>query len=86
MAWLYVFWDLEPGGNAEHVADHGLDLEDVEHVLRHPNEHRVSRSSGRTMVFGYTRSGEYIAVIYEEMDEDTVYPVTTYEIEIEDRP
>ena len=81
MAWLHVFWDVELGGNAEHVADQGLDLDDVEHVLRNPQSHAVSRSSGRPMVFGYTPSGEYIAVIYEELDEDTVYPVTAYAIE-----
>jgi uncharacterized DUF497 family protein len=62
------------------VAEHGLDLEAVEHVLRNPKEHGVSRRSGRPMVFGYTPAGEYIVVIYEELDEDTVYPVTAYAI------
>ncbi len=81
MAWLHVFWDLEPGGNAEHVAEHGLELEDVEHVLMNPEKHRVSRSTGRLMVFGHSPSGEYLAVVYEELDEDTVYPVTAYIIE-----
>jgi hypothetical protein len=81
MAWLNVFWDLEPRGNAEHVADHGLDLDEVEHVLRNPGECGVSRSSGRPMIFGYTPSGEYIAVVYEELDEDTVYPVTAFPVE-----
>ena len=73
---------MEPGGNAEHVIDHGLDLAEVEHVMRNPTEHDTSRSSGRPMVFGYTPSGEYIAVVYEELDEDTVYPVTAFPVEI----
>jgi hypothetical protein len=81
MSWLHIFWDVQPGGNAEHIADHGLDVEDVEHVLRNPTEHGVSRSTGRLMVFGYSLSGDYIAVVCEEMDEDTVYPVTAYAIE-----
>ena len=81
MSWLHVFWDLEPGGNAEHVADHGLDLEEIEHVLKHPEKCKVSRSSGRFIVFGYTPAGEYVAVVYEELDEDTVYPVTAYPVE-----
>jgi hypothetical protein len=81
MRWLHVFWDVEPGGNAEHVADHGLHLEDVEFVLKNPEDHEVSRASGYPMIFGHTPSGEYIAVIYEEVDKDTVYPVTAYVIE-----
>ncbi len=81
MSWLHIFWDVEAGGNAEHVADHGLDVEDVEHVLRNPIDRGVSRSSGRLLIFGHTPSGEYIAVVCEELDEDTVYPVTAYVIE-----
>ena len=81
MTWLRVLWDLEPGGNAEHVAEHGLDMDEIEHVLRNPTEHGASHSSGRPVVFGYTPSGEYIAVVYEELDEDTVYPVTAFRIE-----
>jgi hypothetical protein len=77
MEWLHVFWDLEPGGNAEH----GLDLEDVEHVLKAPERHGTSRTSGYPLVFGHTRSGEYIVVVYEEIDDDTVCPVTAFVIE-----
>jgi uncharacterized DUF497 family protein len=77
MSWIRIFWDFEPGGNAEH----GLDLEEVEHVLKNPEDFDVSRSSGRGMLFGHTPSGEYITVIYDELDEDTVYPVTAYPIE-----
>jgi uncharacterized DUF497 family protein len=81
MAWLHVFWDIEPGGNAQHVADHGLDLDEVEYVLKNPAEYSTSRSSGRPIVLGYTPSGQYVAVVYEELDEDTVYPVTAFPIE-----
>jgi uncharacterized DUF497 family protein len=80
MVWIHVFWDVQPGGNAEHVAEHGLDMDEVERVLRNPTEHSTSRSSGCPMVFGYTPSGEYIAVVYEELDEDTVYPLTAFPI------
>ena len=81
MTWTRIFWDFEPGGNAEHIAEHGLDIDDVEHVLKAPDQFRISRSSGRPMVFGRTPSGEYVAVIYEELDDDTIYPVTAYVIE-----
>jgi hypothetical protein len=79
--WLHIFWDIEVGGNAEHVAEHGLNIEDIEHVLRSPEAHGVSRTSGYPMICGHAPSGEYIAVIYEEIDEDTVYPVTAFVIE-----
>jgi uncharacterized DUF497 family protein len=81
MTWIHVFWDFEPGGNADHIAEHGLDPEEVEHVLMNPEKSTDSHSSGRPMVFGYTPSDEYIAVIYEELDDDTVYPVTAYRVE-----
>lgn len=46
-----------------------------------PEEFKVSRSSGRLLLFGHTPSGEYIAVVYEELDEVTVYPVTAFVVE-----
>ena len=81
MSWIHVFWDLGPGGNAEHVADHGLELEEVEHVLKNPEKDDVSRSSKRPVIFGHTRAGEYIMVVYEELDNFTVYPVSAYPVE-----
>jgi hypothetical protein len=78
-----ALWDLpdDPEGNVQHIAEHGLTPIDVEFVLNHPQRHDTSRSSGRRMVFGFTPSGEYIAVVYEEIDESTVYPVTAYTVE-----
>jgi hypothetical protein len=32
-------------------------------------------------VFGETPSGETIVVVYEEIDDDSVYPVTAYPVE-----
>jgi hypothetical protein len=32
-------------------------------------------------VFGRTPAGDEIAVIYEEVDDSTVYPVTAYPVE-----
>jgi len=81
MTWIRVFWDFEAGGNAEHIAEHGLDPDEVEHVLMHPEKGDVSRSSGRPMIVGRTPSGDRIAVVYEELNEDTVYPVTAFLLE-----
>jgi len=78
-----IIWDLpdEPDGNVQHIAQHGLVPSDVEHVLNHPKRRAKSRSSGRPIVFGWTPVGENIAVIYEEIDESTVYPITAYPVE-----
>jgi hypothetical protein len=83
MPLIDVTWDLpgDPAGNVQHIAEHGLTPIDVEHVLSKPDRHGTSRSSGLPIVFGRTPSGERIAVVYEEIDEDTVYPVTAYPVE-----
>ena len=81
MTWIRVFWDFEPGGNAKHIAEHGLEPEEIEYVLKHPEKDEVSRSSGRPIIFGRTPSGEHVAVVYEEIDADTVYPVTAFLLE-----
>jgi len=78
-----AIWDLpdDPEGNVQHIAEHGLTPIDAEHVLNNPERQVVSRSSGRPIVYGYTPSGEYIVVIYDEIDDSTVYPVTAYPVE-----
>jgi hypothetical protein len=40
----------------------------------------TSRPSGRPVIFGDTRAGRHLMVVYEEIDTDTVYPVTAYEV------
>lgn len=80
MLWFDVIWNYEPGGNAEHVAEHGLTTTDVEAVLRDPLEETISRSSGRPVATGYTPDGRLIFVVYEQIDDCTLYPVTAYEV------
>src|SRR5687768_10214380 len=38
------------------------------------------RDSGRPCKFGWTSTGRHIIVIWQEVDSDTVYPVTAYEV------
>ena len=33
------------------------------------------------MLFGHTQADEYVAVVYEEIDDDKVRPVTAYFVE-----
>ena len=70
----------DPEGNVQHVAEHGLTIEDVEHVLSSPRSVGTSASTGRPCAWGYTLEGIYIIVVYDEIDEDTIRVVTAYEV------
>lgn len=81
MPYFDIIWNEEPGGNIEHLAQHGLTPEDVEGVLLDPVGRDVSRSSGLPIVYGFTPDGRYVLVVFEQIDETTLYPVTAYEVE-----
>ena len=50
-------------------------------MLEHPAGIERSRSSGLLIAFGETTTGRLIAVVYEEISEESVYPVTAFEID-----
>jgi hypothetical protein len=81
MVWFDYLWLEGNEGNIEHIAEHGLSTADIEHVMEHFVEEKVSRSSGRPVRFGFTPDGRYIAVVFEWIDDVTVFPVTAFEIE-----
>jgi uncharacterized DUF497 family protein len=72
--------DDDPEGNVQHCAEHGVTPEEVEEVLQNASDADFSRSSGRPVVFGDTTTGKHLIVVYEEIDADTVYPITAYEV------
>jgi hypothetical protein len=80
-----IWWDLDddPDGNVQHIAEHDVTKEEVEDVLRDPgNATEQSHSSGRPATFGWTSTGKYLIVVWDEVDSDplTAYPVTAYEV------
>ena len=79
---LRLIWDLDddPDGNVQHCAEHGVTQEEVEDVLDCVLDADVSRSSGRRVAFGDTRSGRHLMVVFDEIDADTAYLVTAYEV------
>ncbi len=84
MANVECLWDLEddPEGNVQHIAEHGITIEEAEEVVRDCYDAAVaSRSSGRPTVFGWTSTGKYLAVIFEVVDKQRpqVYVVTAFE-------
>jgi hypothetical protein len=82
MQYTSIIWDLDddPEGNVQHCAEHDVTKEEVEEVLENATDVDISRSSGRPVVFGDTSSGRHLMIVYEEIDADTVYPVTAYEV------
>src|SRR5262249_45004422 len=85
MADEVFIWDLEddPEGNVQHIAEHDVTQEEVEEVLRdNHGKGTFSHSSGLPITFGWTVTGKYIALVYEEVDDDPLplRPVTAYEV------
>ena len=74
--WQQIIWNDEPHGNIAPIEEHGLTVDDVEHVLANPDSEGFSRSSGLPCVFGATPDGRHIIVVYEAVAADTIYPVT----------
>jgi hypothetical protein len=54
-----ILWDDpdDPDGNVQHIAEHGLTIEDVEEVLGNPTSEGTSASTGRPCAWGYTLEG-----------------------------
>ena len=75
--YLFIWNELIEG----HLAEHGVTPDEFEEVVCDPDAVRRSRSSSRAVAFGETSAGRYLACVYEWLDQDTVLPVTAYEIE-----
>ena len=58
MPWYDIVWNYEPGGNVEHIAEHGVTPEEVESVICNPVARKVSRSSRRPVVTVFPRMGD----------------------------
>ena len=81
MPFSVVIWDLDddPDGNVQHCAEHGISKEGEE-TLENATDEDISRSSGRPVIFGDTGGGRHLMVVFEEIDADTIYPVTAFEV------
>ncbi len=61
-AFLDILWDDEPGGNVEHLAEHGVSAAEAQSViLRFFEEREASRSRpDRWVVMGDTDAGRFL--------------------------
>ena len=80
MPYFDFIWETTDDGNVSHIAENGLKPEDVESIVLIPDRLTESRSSGRPIAFGFTDDGREVAVVYEQIDECTVYPITAFEV------
>lgn len=82
MFFAAIVWDLadDPDGNVQHCAEHDVTPDEVEEALEDAIDSDISRSSGRPVAFGDTRSGRHLMVVFEVIAEDTIYPVTAFEV------
>jgi uncharacterized DUF497 family protein len=70
----------DPQGNVQHIAEHGLTMDDAEEVLANPTSDGTSASTGLPCVWGYTLEGAYIIAVYEEVEQDAIRVVRAYEV------
>ncbi len=64
----------------EHLAEHDVSPEDFEDIVSNPESEDVSRSTGNPLAFGFTADGRYLCCVFKRLDEDTIEPVTAYEV------
>ena len=78
-------WDDAPGGNVEHIAEHGLTPAEVESAFDNIEIETTSRATGRPAIFGRTLNGDFIFVVYELDNDDDgrdfIYVHTAYRTE-----
>jgi hypothetical protein len=77
----YVLWDLDddPQGNVRHIPiDEHLTKKDVEHAVEHATWIGSSRASGSPLLIGRATDGRSLVVVYEEVEEDVIRPLTAW--------
>jgi len=71
--------------NIEHIAEHGVDPEEAELVIRRAERpYPTHRGDGKWLVWGRGRGGRLIQVVFVEDEDGTVYviharPLTEHE-------
>ena len=79
---VMTVWDDSPGGNVEHLAEHGVTPDEFEEVLAARFAAREVREGNPAhwLCRGYTRARRFLHIVFEYFEDDhVVNPVTAYE-------
>jgi hypothetical protein len=77
---MKVRFYVDPETEAPHIYGHGIDEEEVIHVLSNPGEDRPGREGSRVAI-GKTRAGRYLRVIYvPDPEPESLFVITAYEL------
>jgi hypothetical protein len=77
-----IIWDLDddPDGNVQHILQrHGITQEQFELIVASAKRLERSRISGNMTLTGRLPDGRLIRVIFQLVDQDTIYPITAFE-------
>ena len=85
MPYFGFIWELIDDGNVAHIVQHGLTPEDLEPIVLNSEHLSLGRSSARPIAFGYTDDVRHVVVIHEQIDDCTVYPITAFEVDEQNR-
>jgi hypothetical protein len=78
MPHLFFIWTPEI---EEHLAEHDVSPEEFEGIVSSPDFEDVSRSTGNPLAFGSTSDGRFLCCVFRRLDDDTIEPITAYEVE-----
>jgi uncharacterized DUF497 family protein len=62
-----------------HLAANGVSQDEFEEIVCAPGRIHVSRTTGRPTAIGTTVEGRLLVCVYEQVDDDTILPVTAFE-------
>lgn len=75
---MNVRFYIDPETLMPHIYRHNVDEDEVEDVLRKPNEDRPGREGARVAI-GRTREGRYLRVIYvPDQEPESIFVITAY--------
>jgi hypothetical protein len=78
MPYYFFIWN---DSIEEHLRRNGVTPDEFEEVVCGPDDVDASRSTGRPVAFGGTSTGKYLACVYEYLDDETILPITAFEVE-----
>ena len=64
----------------DHLAEHDVTPEEFEEIVSRPEDEDRSRSSGNLVAFGSTSTGRYLCCVFQRLDDETIEPVTAYDV------